>query len=244
MSPGRARSPERLAAENVKLKADLATSQEVYDREVAQRMREEAERTLSRVEELWRVSQENDKLKADLAAAHADAQRELVQAEVLRQALASVDDAVGAREAERAAMRAELVAAKSEVGKLEHALACLNRHATGLCNACGNLYRHPGVKLQTASYRSRSPRFGKSADHAMCGTKSGANAALSAEKLLPGPGAHHPRRDHYGSFVTTSYRSSLEPYSVNSADVIAGAPSPVGAQSPQPPARREAVSIE
>ena len=52
MSPGRPRSPERLASENTKLKADLATANEHFDREVAMRLRDEAERTLQKAEEL------------------------------------------------------------------------------------------------------------------------------------------------------------------------------------------------
>lgn len=201
MSPGRPRSPERLNTENIKLKADLALASETFDREMATKLREEAERTVSKVEELWRVTQENEQLKAELAACQLERQREQAEVQVLRHALAAVDVVNDSREGALWEARSQLAAARAEADKLECALASLNRHATGLCTACGSLYRHQHTKLETASYRSRSPRFGKGNDHARCGTKAGGNAALSAEKTLPGPGAHHPLRDKHGDFT-------------------------------------------
>ena len=58
-------------------------------------------------------------------------------------------------------------------------------------------------QLESASYRSRSPRFGKGSDHARCGAKAAANPPLSAErKGLGGPGAHDATRDHHGSIAS------------------------------------------
>ena len=74
-----------LAAENEKLKAEVAMANEYFDREVASRLRDESERTLEKVEELWRVSQENEKLKEELAAAKAALEQESIQVKELKE---------------------------------------------------------------------------------------------------------------------------------------------------------------
>ena len=215
MSPGRPRSPERLHGENERLKADLVLANEAFDREVALRLRDEAERTLSKVEELWRVSAENEKLKAELHDARAAQQREQVHVTAVREALSKMEAERADDAAELARARALADAATKEAEKLEAALACLNRHsAPGLCGSCGNLYEGR-KKLQTASYRSKSPRFGKGFEHARCGVTMSANSLLSAETRspLPGPGSHEAQRDHRGAIISMGTRGSMEPYS-------------------------------
>ena len=215
MSPNRPRSPERLHGENERLKADLALANDAFDREVALRLRDEAERTLSKVEELWRVSAENEKLKGELQDARAAQKREQVHVEAVREALSKMEAERAAEAAELAHERERADAAIKEAEKLENTLACFNRHsAPSLCGSCGNL--HEGRrKLQTASYRSKSPRFGKGFEHASCGVTMSANAALSAASRnpVPGPGSHDAQRDHRGAIISMGTRGSVEPYS-------------------------------
>ena len=187
MSPGRPRSPQ-LRADNERLKADLHAATESFDREVASRLREESERTLEKVEDMWRISKENEELKAEL-------QRERQERERLEQAFAAIE--------------AQL--SKTKGGFDRYGVGA------GLCSACDNLHQNP-KKLETASYRSASPRFGKSFDHARCGAKMNSNVAMSEEKKLPGPGAHQTQRDNTGAFYTLGCRTSVEPYSPGGSD--------------------------
>lgn len=222
MSPSRRGSlvsSDRLAQENTRLKHDLEASNDAFEREVALRVRGEAERTLEKVEELWRVSAENERLKAELEAAKALMAREQQHVALLHAGMAELEhtqaaypDALAAERAETAAARADAAAARAETATLADTLAKLNRHAVGLCNSCGHLYSNHR-KLETAAYRSRSPRFGKAFEHAASGGKAADNAALSAGQGLPGPGSHRTHRDCKGNLVATGLTGTAEPYS-------------------------------
>ena len=192
-------------------RSEITRAGEAFDREVALRLRDEAERTMGKVEELWRVSSENEALKAENERLAADGKRDAVHVELLCEGMRAME-AVSASQAEQlAAARAEAAAAREAAAKLEATLATFNRHTSGLCQKCGGLY-HNHNRLETAAYRSRSPRFGKGVEHAACGTKMGGNAPLSAEKALPGPGSHDAQRDRTGALGTMATRSSAEPY--------------------------------
>ena len=216
-----------LAAENEKLKAEVAMANEYFDREVASRLRDESERTLEKVEELWRVSQENEKLKEELAAAKAALEQESIQVKELKEALAAAEAAAEgasiAGDAELEKARHEAETARAQAASLTDVLAKFNRHtigvggSQGLCKACGNVYPQASKKLETAAYRSKSDRFGNGLDHARCGAKQNTNPALAASKpSLPGPGSHHTPRDNKGSFSTLGAAAAAEPYAVSS----------------------------
>ena len=214
MSPGRPRSPERLAHENTRLKADLEAANDAFERETAMRMRDEAERTIVKTEELWRVSAENEKLKAELVAVQAERKREAAHVKVLCKALRAMEATQTAHDDELAKARALTAEARAEAAELSHALAVLNRHAVGLCNTCGNIFSHHR-KLESAAFRSKTPRFGKAFEHAARNGKAADNALLQAQpgKALPGPGAHRSPRDNKGNLIATGLTGTAEPYS-------------------------------
>lgn len=196
--------------ENERLKTDLAAANDACDREVAMRMRDEAESTLKKVEELWRVSAENEKLKEQLAASQ-------IAVQTLLGLVASMDVEQGDRHSAYTAACTEAVAARAEVSQLENALATFNRHAVGLgqglCNGCGGLYSK-AKQLESATMRSQSPRFGNAAAHARLGAKAGSNPMVPAKKAHPGPGAHQAQRDNRGSFNSIGL-SSMESYTAS-----------------------------
>ena len=124
--------------------------------------------------------------------------------------------------------------AAEEAARLNQMFASFNRHAVGVGKGVSrpyggsmgvrgygrlatgpylvtNLVRAPleqraaHYKAQgSASYRSASPRFGKSVELAARGVKAGTNVALSEEHpMMPCPGSHHSNRDHKGKFWAT-----------------------------------------
>ena len=214
-SPGRptlAQENQRLWADVERLEVELEAKDEHFDREVTKRLHAEAERTLAKVEEMWRLSIENDRLKAAWAAAQAALGREQAHVKLLQQAMHAMD-------VERAAELHALSLAQhraDEADRLEKALATFNRHSVGLCHACAGLQpiTHKKLALPSASYLSGSPRFGKGHDHARCGAKMSGNPHLSSALDLPGPGAHESQLyDNRGSLYSIGRAGTVEPYS-------------------------------
>ena len=124
--------------------------------------------------------------------------------------------------------------AAEEAARLNQMFASFNRHAVGVGKGISRPYggslgvrgygrlatdpylatdpvrapleqRAAHYKAQgSASYRSASPRFGKSVELAARGVKAGTNVALSEEHpMMPCPGSHHSNRDHKGKFWAT-----------------------------------------
>ena len=146
------------------------------EREYALRLREEAERTLIKVEELWRVSSENERLKAENEAMKADQKRTAIETDLLQESLRSADTLVEK-------LQGDAVVAMRAVVELESALASFNRHSVGLgsprSNHAGIPNRHRG---ESAAFRSESPRFGKPVELAMRGAKAAYNVAAAEER--------------------------------------------------------------
>ena len=178
-SPQRHGSPDKNAvkAENQQLQSALLEVQESHDREMAMRLREEAERTLGKVEELWRVSNENEALKKENEALKADKARADVEASILGSSFRQEED-------EMHGLLLEVAQAQLAIVQLERSLASFNRHSIGLCgcNEAGpSIPNRHRVAKPTASYRSASPRFGSGAERSMRGEKMGSNVALNEE---------------------------------------------------------------
>ena len=55
---------DKYAAENARLRAALNQAQDEHENATAQQLRDEAEATLEKTEELWRLSSENERLNA------------------------------------------------------------------------------------------------------------------------------------------------------------------------------------
>lgn len=185
---------ERAATEHQEqikvLEARVLELQESHDREMAMRIKDEAERTLEKVEELWRTSADNAKLKAENETYRQDKARSEVEAGILAEAFRAM-------EADSQSLIVDAAEAQLAVVQLESALASFNRHAVGVCydqqgaGAVGsgvmpNRHRQqqPQWQRPTAAYRSNSPRFPNAATMAMHGAPANANAMLGEEARM------------------------------------------------------------
>ena len=195
MSPGRTHSPERLTKENVKLRSDLEAANEA-------RMRDEAERTLAKVEEVERLTAENERLRAQLAASQ-------VTVTTLKEVVTTMESDQATIEQ----LTTSLTEARADAVKAQKSLASNNKHAVGLCQGCGNIY-HLHNKLESATYRSKSPRFGTAPQHASLGVKVSSNPHVRAGSAPPGPGAHLTQRDNHGSLYGMGF-TAVETYSTS-----------------------------
>jgi len=240
-SPKSVRVSADLAAENAQLREQLADISEVHENELSRRLSEEAGRALAAVEELRLVSSENEELKAALEAAESTAQlefaaRQRVESDfdVLCREVRSMEQAIESScQRHDHAMAIQLAhaqqvaaAATQEATRLNQMLVALNRHTVGHPSHSHGGVRGHGRMLEppvhqkraahyrqqaSASYRSASPRFGKSHELAARGVRAGTNVALGEEQpMLPCPGAHHSNRDAKGNFWAAGAKTSTQ----------------------------------
>jgi len=201
-------------------------------------MREEAERTLAKVEELWAVSAENERLKKELAEAKESEQRHEAEAreseqrheaetKILQNTIEAIDAASASHEARVTTAERAASTAKIEVTKLNNMFASFNRHTIGLSSHQSQAVKPwthdlPLAAIHTkraqhyhkqasASFRSASPRFGKSHQLAARGVAAGGNVALGEEQpSLPCPGSNHSNRDSKGTFWSMSCQAHAQ----------------------------------
>ena len=123
---------DKYAAENARLRAALNQAQDEHENATAQQLRDEAEATLEKTEELWRLSSENERLKAENEELKANKSRQRLEQTVIRKALASIEE-------QKLDLLAETEASHAAIVELEYTLAEFSRSQgkIGLCKACG-----------------------------------------------------------------------------------------------------------
>jgi hypothetical protein len=197
-SPTRATSPNKAAVkeERDRLQAALLEAQEAQDRESALRMREEAERSLEKVEELWRISRENEQLKAENAALKDERERSAVEAALLSAALASVED-------HRHTLMQSAARSQLAIAHLEAALAGFSKGFRVGCSCASGgenervayIPNRHRVARSTAAFSSSSPRFGKGVELAMRGVLASSNPVLARETRQQHDQVLHGKRE-------------------------------------------------
>ena len=151
---------ERAATEHQEqikvLEARVLELQESHDREMAMRIKDEAERTLEKVEELWRTSADNAKLKAENETYRQDKARSEVEAGILAEAFRAM-------EADSQSLIVDAAEAQLAVVQLESALASFNRHAQARFRAGAK----PTLAEHARAARARAPlhRRGRALSH-------------------------------------------------------------------------------
>ena len=159
---------------------------------MALRVREEAERTIEKVEQLWRISSDNERLKAENEELRAERERARLEAGMLAAALHSVEE-------QQQGLLLTTVQAQLAVAQLETALASFRDGFNVGCSVLPggdneritNAPRSPGIpnrhRLSSSgggggsNFKSNSPRFGRGVELAMRGVLTGANAAYGEE---------------------------------------------------------------